>query len=193
MKYNDQTPDYLLKEYVKRCDERWEQLNSLLLSVITDGVKYLFVVNAGGCIAMLTFLGTSEDLRKQEWTWSVLFILFLGIVFVGFLNFARYHVIDYLQKKWNLDVVEFYEGKTDYDELSNKDDLRVNKTHWVLLFAYCAFICFLSAGYLGYIGVSKYKESLSYPKNGGRMNIKDEQKGHVPRPAPVAPPVQPPK
>lgn len=196
MKYNSATPDHIIKEYVKSNNERWEQLNNLILSVISDGVKFLFVINAGGCIAMLAFLGTSEELRKQQWTWSVLFVLFLGIVFVGVLNFARYHVITYLQQKWHSDVIEFYEGRVDFDELNNNDDKRVKKTSWILLFAYAAFTCFLIAGVIGYKGVSSFRNTEK-TNDGVAMNHTNcsdyDRKNHVPRPAPVAPPVEPPK
>lgn len=196
MKYNTDTPEHIIDKYVQSNNERWEQLNDLILSVITDGVKYLFVINAGGCIAMLAFLGTSEELRKQEWTWNVLFVLFTGIVFVGILNFARYHVISFLLERWSLDVIEFYEGKTDFDELSNKDDERVKKTSWILLLAYAAFICFLVAGALGFRGVTEFRE-VEKANKGDLMNYTKcsdyDRKNHVPRPAPVAPPVQPPK
>lgn len=194
MKYNTDTPEHILNEYVKSNHERWDQLNGLLLSVISDGVKYLFAVNAGGCIAMLALLGASEELRKQEWTWTVLFVLFLGLVSVGILNFARYHVIDYLLRKWNQDVVRFYEGEMDFDELSRNDDRRVVKSNLILIFAYFAFACFV---YAGYVGATNYKSSLNNLKNGDSMNTnvnsEYDQKNHVPRPAPVAPPVQPPK
>jgi hypothetical protein len=195
MKYNNQTPQPILNEYIKRNDERWEQLNSLILSVISDGVKYLFLVNAGGCIAMLTFLGTSSELRDEEWTWNVLYILFVGVVFVGVLHFSRYHVLTYLQDKWNHDVVKFYEGITDYDALSSNDDKRVNKTQWILVFAYLAFACFIFAGYVGFDGYKKLvkKDEAKMEQAQKNKTVIDEQKNHVPRPAPVAPPPQPPK
>ena len=194
MKYDSKTPTLILDQYVKHNDERWGQLNDLIMSVINDGVKYLFLVNAGGSVAILTFIGTSADVRGLEWPWTVLFFLFLGLLFVGVLHFARYHVISYLLNKWSDDLVVFYQGNTEHHTLNDSDVRRVKKTEWILVFAYLSFLSFICAGIFGFIGykdfIRKEVKMVIEPKK--RIVIPD-QKNHVPRPAPIAPPPQPPK
>ncbi len=79
MKYNSGTPKVILEKYVARIDRRWNQLNNLLLTVVTDGIKYLFYINAGGCIAIITFIGTAEAVRQRDWPWYVLGLFFIGL------------------------------------------------------------------------------------------------------------------
>ena len=193
MKYNIDTPKIILDEYVKHNDERWSQLNDLIISVINDGVKYLFLVNAGGSVAILTFIGTSTDVRGLEWPWTVLFFLFLGLIFVGVLHFARYHVIGYLLNKWSRDVVKFYQGYTEHETLFNSDAKRVKKTEWILVFAYLSFFSFICAGIFGFIGYKDFIKKEEKMVIEQVKNITPDQKNHIPRPAPVAPPPQPPK
>ena len=194
MKYNNETPKFILDEYVKHNDERWSQLNDLILSVITDGVKYLFLVNAGGAVAILTFIGTSPDVRGLGWPWVALAFLLVGLIFVGVLHFARYHVIGYLLNNWTHDVVKFYEGKTEYDDLVNADGKRIKKTEWILIFAYLSFLFFILAGACGFIGYKDFiKKEEKVANKQIRQNVISDQKNHIPRPAPVAPTPQPPK
>lgn len=195
MKYNSETPPHILDEYIKRVDSRWGQLNDLLLSIVTDGIKYLFYVNAGGCVAVIAFIGTSDSIRQLNWPWYVLCLFFIGVLFVGLLNLSRYHVVDSLLVNWQKDVGTFYNGNLDFDVMSNRDNKRVEKSRWILLFAYASFICFISGGAVGFIN---YKVLIKgQPEMIERMipaqKPATEQKNHVPKQAPVPPVPQPPK
>lgn len=195
MKYNSDTPKHILTEYINRVNSRWKQLNDLVLSIVTDGIKYLFYVNAGGCVAIITFIGTSDSVRQLDWPWYVLCLFFIGVVFVGLLNFSRYHVIDSLLSNWQKDVGVFYEGDLDFDEMTHRDDIRVEKSRWILLFAYAAFACFIAGGIVGFINYKvliKGQPSMTeIIKPAPAMT--GEQKNHVPKQIPVAPPPQPAK
>lgn len=85
---------------------------------------------------MLTFLGTSEDLRKQEWTWSVLFILFLGIVFTLYPSAeASDDVKVTLRNRINSAWGEIYNqlGRNKTAPLNDDEFLRA---HWIMYFKY---------------------------------------------------------
>ena len=113
MKFNTETPTATLDKYIDHVDSRWSQLNELILTVVTDGIKFLFYINAGGCVAMITLIGTADSVRQLNWPWYVLGSFFIGLLFVGFLNIARYHSIDLILKGWQNDVGKFYEGTWD--------------------------------------------------------------------------------
>lgn len=194
MKYNTATPQEIREEYISRVNSRWSQLNDLILSIITDGIKYLFYVNAGGCVAMITFIGTSEVIRQCEWPWTVLYLFFCGLISVGILNFSRYHIVDSLLVRWQKDVDVFYQGNLDFEDMSKEDDKRVEKSRWILLFAYAAFGFFIAGGIVGF---SNYKVLIkgkpAMIKNVQAAESDKLQKNHVPRQAPVPPVPQPPK
>ncbi len=194
MKYNTDTPPEILNEYISRIDARWKQLNDLLLSTVTDGIKYLFYVNAGGCVAVVTFIGTAESVRQQNWPWYVLGLFFIGLLFVGFLNIARYHVIDSILKGWQKDVSIFYEGNLDYLVLSNEDDSRVAKSNWILCFAYLAFACFIAGGGVGFFNYHQLiKGEPKMTTSKISVTQTPDRKNHVPSKVPMPPSPQPPK
>lgn len=215
MKYNSKTPKDLIEKYVTHIDSRWGQLSDLLLTVVTDGIKYLFYINAGGCVAMITFIGTADSVRQQNWPWVVLGLFFTGLVFVGFLNIARFLTIDSLFKGWQKDVDTFYQGNLDFTDMCNSDDSRVKKTEWILYLAYVAFACFIAGGVVGFYN---YQQLVTKnPQEVKKVNLKievkekpkmeintksikpissssdDLQKNHIPMKSPVPPTPQPPK
>lgn len=193
MKYNSETPPHILNEYIDRIDSRWKQLNDLLLSIVTEGIKYLFYVNAGGCVAIIAFIGTSDSVRQLDWPWTVLCLFFIGVIFVGALNFSRYHVVDSLLSNWQKDVGVFYKGNLDFDVMNNQDDIRVEKSRWILLFAYAAFACFIAGGVVGFVN---YKvlikgQPVMIEKVKPATHMTGEQKNHVPKQPPIPPAPQP--
>lgn len=195
MKYNAETPQHILTEYIARINSRWRQLNELLLSVITDGIKYLFYVNAGGCVAVLTFLGTSDNIRQHSWPWWVLGLFFSGLVSVGFLNLFRYRTIESLQTSWQKNVSEFYTGELDFDDMTSQDNEQVEKSYWIVWFAYLAFICFIGGGVVGFCNFKsliKGQDEMSQQKISAQQEDQAEKR-HIPKQEPVPPTPQPAK
>lgn len=196
MKYNDQTPPALLNEYINRVEARWKQLNDLLLNIVTDGIKYLFYVNAGGCVAMITFIGTAEAIRQLNWPWYVLGLFFIGLLFVGMLNFTRYHAVDSILKGWQKDVGVFYDGNLEFHDMSNRDDERVAKSNWLLIFAYLSFACFIGGGGVGFFNyheLIKGQPKMMDKNLSVTQSISPDRKNHVPSKVPMPPQPQPPK
>ncbi len=194
MKYNTETPRHILEEYILRINSRWRQLNELLLGVIADGIKYLFYVNAGGCVAVLTFLGTSDSIRQHTWPWWVLGIFFLGLVLVGFLNLFRYITIESLQTNWQQNVDEFYKGELDFDVMTAKDNEEVEKSYWIVWFAYLAFACFIGGGVVGLCNFNKLIKGQEMNQQSALSQQKDqEEKRHIPKQEPIPPAPQPAK
>lgn len=196
MKFNTDTPIANLDKYVNHIDSRWAQLSDLSLTVITDGIKFLFYINAGGCVAMITLIGTADSVRQLNWPWYVLGSFFTGLVFVGILNFARYHSIEYILKGWQKDVKTFYEGDLDFVEMCSKDNTRVKKTTWIPIFAYFAFGFFIAGGLVGFYNyhqLIKEQPKMAEKLSTDRLEVSGDQKNHVPMKSPVPPTPQPPK
>lgn len=191
-RYNQGTSPERLKEMIKRVESRWSQLNGMLVDVVQESIKYLFYVNAGGAVAIVAFIGNSENIRSLHWPWLVLSFFFLGLIFVGILNFARYHVVDSLLKHWQLDVDKFYDDRIDFVELQSRDDIRVSKTWWVPLIAYVSFTCFICGGIIGFLNYKQFikKETVSMQVTNS-SNQSREQKNHIPKQPPI-PPAPPP-
>lgn len=188
-RYNKSTSPERIKEMVHRVESRWDQLNEMLVNIVNEGIKFLFYVNSGGAVAVVAFIGTSEDIRSLQWPWWVLSLFFLGLVFVGVLNFARYHVVDYLLKKWEVDVNKFYNDKIDYYALQNNDDIRVSKTWWVPIIAYLSFLCFIGGGVIGFLNYKQFIKQESIKMKVVNTSTSDkERKNHIPKRPPMPPP-----
>lgn len=192
MLYNTNTSQKKLDEYIDHIDKRWNQLNELNLSLINEGIKFLFYINAGGCVAVLTFIGTAEIALTAGWPWTILMLFFAGLVFVGLLNFARYHAVDWIQNTYSRDTGEFYKGNLDFDDLEIKDSDRVNKVKWIPIFAYCAFFCFIAGGIIGFLNYQEFIKKENTVKINSSPLISD-QKNHVPLMPKLPPQPQPPK
>jgi hypothetical protein len=194
MKYNTETPQHIRDEYITRISSRWRQLNELLLSVITDGIKYLFYVNAGGCVAVLTFLGTSDSVRQHTWPWWVLGLFFSGLVLVGFLNLFRYKTIESLQINWQENVGEFYKGDLDFDVITAKDNEKVESSYWIVWFAYLAFACFIGGGLVGLFNFNTLIKGQEMNQQNTSTQQEDQaEKRHIPKQEPIPPAPQPAK
>ncbi|MFT7227990.1 MAG: hypothetical protein ACI8PW_000570 [Methylophilaceae bacterium] len=132
----------------KYIPERWEQLNKLLISATDDSIKYLFTVNAGGCVAILAFIGSAKEYKTTMLI--ILGILFLGLILVGCLNIARYLRLSKIIKKWTENSTEFYLKKIDFNLLIESDNLEVEKGKHVEYWAYASFTCVIIAGLIGF-------------------------------------------
>lgn len=192
MRYNTDRPPEKLEEYVDHINRRWNQLNDLNLSLINEGIKYLFYINAGGCVAVLAFISTAENALTATWPWTVLLLFFAGLVLVGMLNFARYHAVDWIQYTYNRDTTVFYSGDLDFDVLDSRDCDRVKKVAWIPVLAYCAFLLFIAGGVKGFLN---YKEFI---KKDNKVIISNsvqnsDQKNHIPVMPKLPPQPQPPK
>lgn len=194
MKYNTETPQHIRDEYITRINSRWGQLNELLLVVIADGIKYLFYVNAGGCVAVLTFLGTSDSIRQHTWPWWVLGLFFSGLIFVGFLNIFRYKTIESLQTNWQENVDEFYKGDLDFDVMTAQDNEEVERSNWIVWFAYLAFVCFIGGGIVGLFNFKTLIKGQEMDQQITSTQQDDHaEKRHIPKQEPIPPAPQPAK
>jgi hypothetical protein len=76
---------------VGRINERWRQLHALEKEWAERAVQYLFLTNAGGAIATLSFLGASEKaFNRTGLKWS-LALFVAGLILVGFVIAKTYY------------------------------------------------------------------------------------------------------
>lgn len=114
-------------EQINYVNERWHQLNGLLLDSIRVAVNYLFIVNGGGCVAVLAFLGNEKADNNKTLLLTVLALFFIGLVLVGILNVVRYRYFNKLVTNWIEHSNKFIDGKITYEELTEKDDALVDE------------------------------------------------------------------
>jgi hypothetical protein len=60
--------------------QRWEQLNKLVLANSDRANRQLFFTNAGGAIAIMSFLGTKTDIPDVPMIYAALSCFIMGLI-----------------------------------------------------------------------------------------------------------------
>jgi hypothetical protein len=146
-----ETPIEQREGHIAYVNKRWSQLSELELSWGADAVKYLLFVNSGAAVTVLTFIGTSEQIRALFWPKPMLGCFVLGVVFLGFYQAVRYHRIAHIYNEWRVGVDSYFNDQTDWNVLIADDDKRSfsGSLRFQILLAYVSFACFLSGVAIG--------------------------------------------
>jgi hypothetical protein len=139
-------------EYI---DRRWFQLYSLEKETGERALKYLFLTNSGGAVAVLSFLGNSEKARTSIGAWIALFLFGLGVILVGIFHAWHYHRMFGLFESWKKSAREFFSGKIDWDTLIQEDNKRSAPPKTGFVLGYGAFAVFIAGCIVGIISFYK--------------------------------------
>lgn len=163
MKFSDDSPEHR-EANIGYANERWRQLYNVQSDWATEGIKYLMLVNSGGAVAMLAFLGSVEKARDLAWPKVTLGFFAMGIVLIGFLHVLRHYRILQLFKKWRESVNEYFTDQKDWSQIIKEDEKRTSQFDWALQLAYISFACFISGIVVGIFNFS----DLTSGENHGR-------------------------
>jgi hypothetical protein len=159
VKYVEGEDPEILKANHEYIETRWQQLSKFTLDQSKDGINFLFLSNAGAAVAILTFLGTAQFAVSIIWPWLSLGLFFSGVVFIAFFHAANYTLLSKLLEAWKLDVAQYYQGETDFDDVVANDAKRSDSKSWRVPvgFAYISMGCFIAGGT---IGLFKYQDFI---------------------------------
>lgn len=129
--------------------ERWQQLNSLVISTVDAGLRYLFAVSGGGCIAVLTFIGTDTN-ANIVWLGITLALFFIALVLVGLLNILRFWHINRLLETWRENSSKLFANKITQQAMMIEDEKLVRQADWLVNLAYASFVSIILAGLAGF-------------------------------------------
>ena len=156
MKYSKTAPQ-LLAERLKYIEGRWGQLNSLSKDAADRAIKHLTLINAGGAVAMLSFLGTSTAARTLLLPRVALGCFVTGIVLVGILDLLILHHVERIFLNWRQTTPKYYEDKIDWEDMTAADD-KLSYTVWrEYLVGYIAFFCFIAGAIIGVFSLITFK------------------------------------
>lgn len=141
---------------IKRIEDRWVQLNGLLKDTVDRGMTLAFYINAGGAVAMLSFMGSDKDIRNFLTAKLALAAFFLGLVSVGVYQVLRYRYVDALFANWRSSVGRYYKNEFDWVEMLNADETLSYNIRPMEIFGYGSFACFLAGGFAGAVGLFWY-------------------------------------
>jgi hypothetical protein len=133
--------------------EGWQKNFDKMLGLLIESlretgnqlIRYLFLVNSGGAIAILSFMGASDIARRLSISEICLKAFLLGVLFSGGTAICNYFVSLLGISKYSGMLVEVYKGQVEPGTASDRysKDLKRNFFYiLVYVFGGASFICF---------------------------------------------------
>jgi len=131
------------KWFTAQIDQRWGQLHSLEKEWSAKAVQTLFLTNAGGAAATLSFLGAAPEqiVNDAGVKWS-LALFVLGLIFVGLVIAKTYYRMSGLLRAYKREASKFFHDQIAWDELCKEDDKRAEDGWLDHLLPWTSFILF---------------------------------------------------
>ena len=127
-----------------------------------QAIKYLTLVNAGGAAALLTFLGTAQELRAWPTAWHSLGYFVAGLICVGVVaaaNFLSAFVIAYDFGHRGERLARGEIGPSEVLQNPRKSKGLTILTAVAILSGFAAFACFICGARSGFTGFQDYLKS----------------------------------
>lgn len=136
-------------EALNYVEQRWAQLHEIEKESADTIFKYLLLINSGGAIATLSFLGASENaLNIPLVKFALLFFIF-GVLLIGTSYIHMFHYRSSLFTNFRKDIIALNKKSLSYSEVLNRDEERAKESFWHYLFPYSAFVSFIIGCILG--------------------------------------------
>ena len=116
-------------------DDRFKQLEKLIVEYGKLAWQFLMAVNGGGAVAILTLIGAVTSLRSSMWMYLSLIGYIIGLSLVGIAIAQQVLRFQYLQSEWVKNSFDFFNGTLVWEKLIKDDEVRT-KNHsyipWIL-------------------------------------------------------------
>jgi hypothetical protein len=147
--YSKLPPDFK-KSTETRITEQWERLNKLVLHYTDRCIGYLFILNSGGALLIITHIGASGIAVVNAGHKASLKCFIAGIIFSIALNICLMHFSNKIQNDFNEDSGKFYDDKMEYDTLWTQVDERAKKADPFYTVGYLALVLWLAGVFFGW-------------------------------------------
>ena len=124
-KYSEIDPEYQ-RINVDHTTQRFWQLNGLVKGYSDAAIRYLFLTNSGGAVAVLSFMATSDSRELAAQMTFPLVLFGVGLVLVGVLTAILLQHTDWALGAWNKGTREYLRDEMDWDDLIEQDDQRAD-------------------------------------------------------------------
>lgn len=142
-------PDDRRLQREKYLSDRWLQLNTLGKEWGDRAAKYLLMTNAGGAIAMLSFLGTYDKALSILAVKVALTFFLAGIVVAGVWIAFMVHHLEAAMTGIDNDTGSLYRHEIDYATVIARDNERTGEKKRRLILPYLSFSCFIAGCSIG--------------------------------------------
>ncbi len=153
-KFADLGPEIQIS-HLEIINKRASQLYDLTKEFGLTGVKYLFYTNAGGAVAVLSFIGTANpNNHLGVFTYISLGCFTAGVIFLLSLFIELTLKSDYLLADWHKSTISYINNETStWNEIIKKVSKVKNISWWERMLALVSFICFIIGCIIGVIAL----------------------------------------
>lgn len=134
---------------------RWAELYKISNKAADETKKFLFIVNAGGAVAMLSFIGANGDARISAGTKWALVLFCCGLVAVGILHIRITHRVYGLFNAWRKNSAKYWKQEIGYTQLTTEDEKRTDSDFLEFFIGYVSAFFFLAGLIIGGITLIK--------------------------------------
>ena len=125
-------------------EHREKQLQNITVSAAETGVKYLFTTNAGGAIAILTYLGAIATNPNPAQTLKISLVLFFfGVILIGIYHVLLVETYGNIFKKFQESTKNYFADKKEWDEYFSEIQAHVKPNNIPRILLYTSFGCFI--------------------------------------------------
>ncbi len=136
---------------------RWTQLNTLRNQWVEKALRLLVLTNAGGAVAVLSFIGASDEARRMCGPRFALGCFAAGIIIAGIFIAIQFHRFDSMFKGYGSDSAKYFSDEIEWDKLRKDDDDRSAPHSIDYAWLYISFGLFILGCIVG--GLSLFKST----------------------------------
>ncbi|QHI67905.1 hypothetical protein [Tichowtungia aerotolerans] len=147
--YTSEVDPVILKQRGDYISERWTQLHEVSTKAADETKKFLFIVNAGGAVAVLSFIGVNETSDIALGAKSALILFCLGVVSVGILHARITHRLYDLFTDWRENCSKYWNQEIGYTQLTTEDEKKTDSDKCEFVIGYISAAFFLAGLIVG--------------------------------------------
>ena len=147
-KFDDQQPQEKFFAF-SRIDEQTKRLSAEALSSIEAAINYLFLTHAGGAVAILSFL-SSSDAKRPTGPLIALALFSVGLILVGVIKAFRVHYFDGRSISWLEGAGLYFKNEIDWSELNRRYAEAAREPRWPYYVGYFSFACLVIGAAIGF-------------------------------------------
>jgi hypothetical protein len=132
---------------------RWSQINTLRNQWIEKALRFLVLTNAGGAVAVLSFIGNSDEARQMCGPRIALGCFAAGIIIAGIFIAVQFNRFDSMYKGYNSDSAKYFSDKIEWDQLRKDDDDRSRPHSIDYVWPYMSFGLFILGCIAGWLSL----------------------------------------
>lgn len=151
-RYSQSSPE-LQKVRLDHANQRWKQLYELEKESAAEGLKYLLLVNAGGAVATLSFIGAIGKDAVSDLPKVALGCFAFGVACVGVTRAIEFHHMNRLFREWKAGVELYFKDEKTWEILSGDDDNRAQWRPIHYMVPYTSFALFLIGCACGFVAL----------------------------------------